>query len=64
MLFLGNLTGLLVAKLLLYRDSHHRTLVANKRKEGARESKKASSSNGNSETSDHPDVLFVVRGIR
>ena len=39
-------------------------LVANERKEGPRKNKKADSGNGNSETKDHPDVLFVVRGLR
>ena len=61
MLFLGNLACLLVAKWWLYREPRHKTLVANERKEGARENKKASSSRGSSEARDHPNVLCVVR---
>ena len=48
----------------MYKEPRHKTLVANERKEGARESRKADSGSGNNETKGHPDVLFVVRGIR
>ena len=64
MLFLGNLARLLEARWWSYRELHLITLVARGRKEGARENKRASSGKGSSETKDHPDVLFVVRGIR
>ena len=64
MLFLGNLAHLLVARWWLYRELRHRTLEAKERKEGPRASRKPSSGRGSSEAKDHPDVLFVVRGIR
>ena len=63
LIFLGNLVRLLMARLWLYREPHHRTLVAKERKEGAKGNKKAGSS-GNKGTKDHPDVLSVVKGIR
>ena len=63
-LFLGSLVCLLVARWWLYRELRHITLVTSERKEGARENKKASNGRGNSGTKGHPDVLFVVRGIR
>ena len=50
--------------MLLYREPHHRTLVANERKEGARENRKASNGKGNSEIKGHPNVLSMVQGIR
>ena len=53
----------MVTKWWLYREPHHKTLVARGRKEGAKGNKTASSSKGNSKAKDHPDVLFVVRGI-
>ena len=64
MLFLGNLARLLEARWWLYREPHHRTLVARERKEGVKANKKANSGRGNSETKGHPDVLSVVRDIR
>ena len=64
MLFLWNLARLLVARWWLYRELRHRTLVAKRRKEGSKASRKASSGSGNSEAKDHPDVLSVVRGTR
>ena len=63
-IFMGHLVCLLVAKLWFYREPRHRTLVANERKEGAKENKKASSSKGNSKIKGHPKILFVVKGIR
>ena len=39
-IFLGNLVRLVVARLWLYRMLHHRTLVANMRKEGVRKTKR------------------------
>ena len=53
-----------MARLLLYRELRHKTLVVNERKDRTRESKKANRDNANSETRGHPDVLCVVRGIR
>ena len=64
MLFLGNLARLLVARWWLYREPRHRTLVANERKEGPKANTKANSGKDNSEAKGHPDVLFVVRGIK
>ena len=64
MLFLGNLARLLEARWWVYREPHHKTLVARERKEGAKVNRKASSGKGSSETKGHPDVLFVVRDIR
>ena len=60
---MSNLLCLLVARLWLYRELHCRTLVAKRRKEVAKGNKKAGG-NGNSETRGHPDVLYVVEGIR
>ena len=42
----------------LYREPHIKTLVANERKEGAKENKKASSDSSNSKTRGHPDVFI------
>ena len=53
-----------MARWWLYGEPRHRNLVARERKEGAKVNRKASSSRGSSEARDHPDVLFVVRGIR
>ena len=64
MLFLGILARLLVARLLLYKDPRHRTLVAKERKVGAKASRKPDSGKDNSEARDHPNVSFVVRCIR
>ena len=54
----------LVARCWLYREAGHKALVANDRKEGGQANRKASSGRDSSETRGHPDVLFVVRGIR
>ena len=63
-ILMGNLVRLWVARLWLYREPHIKTLVANKRKQGAKESRKASSGSGDSKTRGHPDVLSVVKGIK
>ena len=62
-MFLRNLVCLLLARLWLYKEPHHRTLVAKERKEGAKRNKRLGSGNNNG-TRDHLSVLCVVRGIR
>ena len=61
-ILLGNVVHLLVARLWLYMEHRHKTLVGRERKEGAKENKKIGS-DGNSRTRDHLDVLYVGRGI-
>ena len=45
----------------MYKEPCHITLVANKRKEEARESRKVGKGSGNIETGGHPDVLSMVK---